>query len=780
MQNRFLLLVSIFILAFFFNVSLKAQQKDVYNFSADKLTYSQDNNIIEAIGNVSAKNSEGKQIFADKIIYNKINQILKSFGNSKFIDTKNNVLSANNFEYDLDKKIISAKDKVEFLDSHKNKYQFSKIIADDKFNEIIGYDLDSDLNKEKFKSKDKFNEFIEPRLSGKEATIKDNITIVKDGKFTSCKRSNETDGCSYWNISASQVIHDKETKEIIYKNATLDLNNTTVLYTPYFSHPDPTVKREAGFLAPSISSLGSDIGVTLKTPFFYPISESKDLTISPVYYFKQNPLLLGEYREKFKNGGLSLEGGFTEGYRNITSTQTEGSRHHLYGNLNLNFKDKILDESIFNAKIQNVSNSTYLRVNKINSTNDGFKKLLINENDTQLSNEIYFNSFGKNEQLSLKTASYQNISIGKKSDQYQYLFPEVTYSKYNFLNNQNLSFNTSVKNQNINTNQNKSTFINNLDFSTRENYNNDFGFSYKFLTKINNINYYSDYQSPKQNLNNEINPILGFDTSLPFGKISNESEEYLIPRIFTRYAPGKMPNSVSNSTVLTTDNIFSMNRMNSDELIEKKLSFNLGFDWLWQEKFIPSKDDKKTQEASKAGLSIGQVIKFNKDADMPTSSSLQNRNSDIVTKANYMIPKNFDITLKNTIDKDLNSIYYSDLNFKKFFNTVEMNLNYYEKNNYIGGERYAKANLISSLTDTTKLKIETDRNLRTDLTNSHKLSLENENECIRYGFYFQKNYSSDKDIKPTTTLMFGVTLLPFGETYNTGNIVPSLGGKQIF
>jgi LPS-assembly protein len=382
--------------------------------------------------------------------------------------------------------------------------------------------------------------------------------------------------------------------------------------------------------------------------------------------------------------------------------------------------------------------------------------------------------------LSLKTASYQNISIGKKSDQYQYLFPEVTYSKYNFLNNQNLSFNTSVKNQNINTNQNKSTFINNLDFSTRENYNNDFGFSYKFLTKINNINYYSDYQSPKQNLNNEINPILGFDTSLPFGKISNESEEYLIPRIFTRYAPGKMPNSVSNSTVLTTDNIFSMNRMNSDELIEKKLSFNLGFDWLWQEKFIPSKDDKKTQEASKAGLSIGQVIKFNKDADMPTSSSLQNRNSDIVTKANYMIPKNFDITLKNTIDKDLNSIYYSDLNFKKFFNTVEMNLNYYEKNNYIGGERYAKANLISSLTDTTKLKIETDRNLKTDLTNSHKLSLENENECIRYGFYFQKNYSSDKDIKPTTTLMFGVTLLPFGETYNTGNIVPSLGGKQIF
>ena len=784
MQNKILVIASLFSLIFSYSGSLKAQQKDIYNFSADKLTYSQDNNIIEASGNVSAKNQEGKQIFADKIIYNKANQLLKTFGNSKFIDSKNNILSANNFEYDLEKKIISAKDKVEYIDNNKNKYRFSKVISDDKFDEVIGYDLDSDLNKEKFKSKDKFNQFIEPRLSGKEATIKNGITIIKNGKFTSCKRSNETEGCSYWNINASEVIHDKEAREIIYKNATLDLNNTTVLYTPYFSHPDPTIKREAGFLAPTISSLGSNIGATIKTPYFYPFSESKDLTVSPVYYFKQNPLILGEYREKFKNGDLSLDGGFTEGYKDITSSQTDGSRHHLYGNLRLNFNDKILDESIFNAKIQNVNNPTYLRVNKINSTNDGFKRILVNENDNQLLNEVYFNSFGKNEQLAFKSAVYQNISLANKSDQYQYLLPEIAYSKYNFLDNKNLNFNTNFKSQNTNTNQNKSTLINNLDFATNENYNNDIGVSYKFLTKVNNINYYSDYVSPKQNLNNEINPILGFDASLPFGKISNESEQYLIPRIFTRYAPGKMPNSVSNTTVLTTDNLFSMNRMNYDELIEKNLSLNLGFDWLWQDKFTPNKDNKednkKIQQVPKAGLSVGQVIKFKKDEDMPKTSSLQNKNSDIVTKANYIIPQNFDITLKNTIDNQLNSVYYSDLNIKKFFNTGEINFNYYEKNKYIGSERYAKANLISSLTDNTKLKIESDRNLKTDLTNSHKISVENENECIRYGFYFQKNYSSDKDVRPTTSVMFGVTLLPFGETYNTGNVIPSIGGKQIF
>ena len=103
MQNRiiFILFFGFFILKV--NISY-SQQNDIYNFSADKLTYSQDNNIIEATGNVVAKNQEGKQISADKIIYNKTGQLLKTFGNSKFIDIKNRTLTANNFEYDLEKK----------------------------------------------------------------------------------------------------------------------------------------------------------------------------------------------------------------------------------------------------------------------------------------------------------------------------------------------------------------------------------------------------------------------------------------------------------------------------------------------------------------------------------------------------------------------------------------------------------------------------------------------------------------------------------------------------
>ena len=772
MRNKFFFIY--FCSLFFFSVNSSfAQQINIYNFSADKITYSQDNNIIEATGNVVARDQEGKQISSEKIIYDKKNQLLKTFGNSKFSDNKNKTLTAENFEYDLEKKIISAQNKVKFLDNYKNIYYFTKLSADDKFNEIIGYDLRSDLNKEKFLSDDKFNEFLEPKLSGEEVSIKNDITIIKNGKFTSCKSTNEKEGCPFWNLNASLVTHDKENKKITYKNATLDLNNIPVLFTPYFSHPDPSVKREAGFLAPSFSSLGENIGSAIKIPYFYPISISSDFTISPVYYFKQHPLILGEYREKFKNGDLSIEGGFTQGYKEINSNQTKGSRSHLYGNLNLDLDDIIFDKSELNLKLQRVNNSTYLRVNKINSTIDGFKKNPVKESDIILTNEISLNSIGNTENLNIKAGTFQNLAVGKKSDQYEYLAPEILYSKYRLFNNDNLNFNTNYRTLNQNTNQTKTSVINNLEYSTDEFYNKYLGVGYKFFTNINNINYYSDYKDPKENLNSQINPIIGFDTSLPFSKISKDSEQYIFPRILGRYSPGSTTNARTNNTTLNSDNIFSINRMNNDELIEKDLSLNIGLDWIWRE------NTEVKKNAKTAEVFVGQVVKFNEDPDMPLKSSLQNKSSDIVTKLAYSIPNNLNISIKNTLDRQLDRVYYSDLNVKAFLNHGEINFNIYEKNNYLGNERYATANLTSFISENTKIKFETDKNLKEDQVNYYKLGIENENECIRYGLYLQKNYSTDKDFKPGTTVFFGVTLLPFGDNYNTSNIIPSLG-KSLF
>ncbi len=110
------------------------------------------------------------------------------------------------------------------------------------------------------------------------------------------------------------------------------------------------------------------------------------------------------------------------------------------------------------------------------------KKILVKENDKNLTNEVYLNSYGLNESFNLKAAAYQNISISKSSDQYSYLLPEISYAKYKLYDN-NLNFLSNFKHLNSNTTQNKSILVNKLAHATDENYNTSLGIGYKFLNR---------------------------------------------------------------------------------------------------------------------------------------------------------------------------------------------------------------------------------------------------------------------------------------------------------
>ena len=48
-------------------------------------------------------------------------------------------------------------------------------------------------------------------------------------------------------------------------------------------------------------SSNSTVGAGFATPYFWAISDDKDLTITPKLYLRENPLLLAEYRQDFKN-----------------------------------------------------------------------------------------------------------------------------------------------------------------------------------------------------------------------------------------------------------------------------------------------------------------------------------------------------------------------------------------------------------------------------------------------------------------------------------------------
>jgi len=749
MRSSFFTFFFIFFL-FIANIS-NATSTDVLKIKADKIDYAQNEEILNAIGNVIINHINGIEIKTNKVTYYKKDGLVKSETQFELTDKNKRSINGEQLLYNINEQLITAERNVILKDEKNNVYFFSKIITDDKFKNILGNDL-----KTKFEKRSDFMD-SEPRLQAKKVNIKDNLTTYYDAIFTTCKEENKIEGCPYWNLKAVEIIHDRTKKSLSYKNAKLDLNEVPVLFTPYFSHPDPSVQRKSGFLSPGFSNLGQ-IGNLIKIPYFFAISENRDLTLTPIYYFEQHPLLLAEYREQFKNGDFSLEAGVTQGYKKTNATYTSGSRNHLFANYNQSFLNKVLDNDNLNIKVQKVNNSTYLKVNKINSKDDKFKRILIKEDLTELTNEIKLNSYTADQKLNFRVAANQNIGISKKSDQYQYVYPEINFQKNNLFNETlyQANIDSTFRQINSNTNQNKSSVINNFNVNS-ENYYLDNGIGYKFLGQIKNINYLTNSNNPEKNAYAQIDPILGLDVTYLLGKKHENKQEYLTPRILTRYSPGKMKNAKNNDFFLTTDNVFSLDRMGNEELVEKNVSFNLGFDWLL-------KDDKKKNDSPKTELSVAQVIKFVEDLDMPTKSTLNKKKSDYVTKFSYSSPGNFEVSSKNSLSDNFKDLNYSDINLKTFFNKSFVSLNFVEKNFPLGSERKYGASLTSPITSNFNIKLESEKNLKTDQFIKNIFLVEYVNECIQYGFTIKRNYYSNKDLRPGTNIFFGFTLLPFGES----------------
>ena len=110
-----------------------------------------------------------------------------------------------------------------------------------------------------------------------------------------------------WQLRAYSAVQDVENKRIEYEDAVLEMYGVPVFYLPYFSHPDPSAKRESGFLVPSIGN-DSHLGQFFSTPYYLVIDKDSDATITPLLATRSGPQISLDYREKFNNGSLKLDG----------------------------------------------------------------------------------------------------------------------------------------------------------------------------------------------------------------------------------------------------------------------------------------------------------------------------------------------------------------------------------------------------------------------------------------------------------------------------------------
>ena len=80
-----------------------------------------------------------------------------------------------------------------------------------------------------------------------------NYTVFENGVYTACAPcKDDPKKPPLWQVKGMRIIHDQIDKMLYFENAQLEFFGVPMAYIPYFSTPDPTVKRKTGFLMPAV------------------------------------------------------------------------------------------------------------------------------------------------------------------------------------------------------------------------------------------------------------------------------------------------------------------------------------------------------------------------------------------------------------------------------------------------------------------------------------------------------------------------------------------------
>ena len=131
-----------------------------------------------------------------------------------------------------------------------------------------------------------------------------------------------------WAVRAAHTTHDEVNKDIIYRDAVIEMLGLPVFYTPYLTMPDPTVYRRTGILSPIYGS-SNVVGYWLEVPYYVVIDDYQDLTLRPRASTNGDLILQPEYRMNFSEGTFFADGSIArdteEGFAG--DIQTNGSWH---------------------------------------------------------------------------------------------------------------------------------------------------------------------------------------------------------------------------------------------------------------------------------------------------------------------------------------------------------------------------------------------------------------------------------------------------------------------
>lgn len=336
--------------------------EDQVELWADMLQHDETGQIITAHGNVELAQA-GRLLRADSMAYNLATDVVKASGNVVLNDETGDTYFAENFE-------LSEKMKEGFVRGLRG------LLADgSRFTAVKGEQAEGGAK-----------------------------LLLDDATYTPCEPCKNNPEKVLWQLKADKVTHHKDQQRISYENARFELGGVPILYTPYFSHPDGSVERKSGFLTPRFG-YDSDLGASYKQEYYWDIAPNRDATIGVQAFSGEAPVLSGQYRHRFEDASVELEG-------STTYSGPLGDDDQWRGHLFSESLWEINDKWRAGLDLELTSDDQYLR--EYNVTNEDI-----------LENNLYVERFSDRDYALARLTAFQDVRTSTRQADQPNILPEI-------------------------------------------------------------------------------------------------------------------------------------------------------------------------------------------------------------------------------------------------------------------------------------------------------------------------------------------------------------------
>ncbi len=238
--------------------------------------------------------------------------------------------------------------------------------------------------------------------------IEGKLNVMSRGVYTTCNPCKaHPENAPLWQLRSFQLTEDLQNQRLEYKDSWLDIFGVPVMYLPYFSMSDPSVKRQSGFLIPSLGLTDEYLGSFLKVPYFYVIDGQSDVTITPTIATLQGPMLEAFYERAFDNGYLKADG--------AVARDTGTSAGFFFGHALFNYNDTWR----YGFDINLGSSVQYLKDFQI----PGYGA-------TVLGSDAYIEGFGVGSYAKVSINTFQGLNSTINQSTVPYVLPYYQYSYF--------------------------------------------------------------------------------------------------------------------------------------------------------------------------------------------------------------------------------------------------------------------------------------------------------------------------------------------------------------